>query len=61
MSDTNDTGKKPLTLKKPGKLELNKTVEAGTVKQSFSHGRSKMVQVERKKKRTFTALAGPST
>ncbi|MEG3617064.1 translation initiation factor IF-2 [Magnetovibrio sp. PR-2] len=54
MSDTNDTGKKPLTLKKPGKLELNKTVEAGTVKQSFSHGRSKMVQVERKKKRTFS-------
>jgi len=53
MSDTNDTGKKPLTLKKPGKLELKKTVDAGTVKQSFSHGRSKMVSVEVKKKRTY--------
>ncbi|MCW8914289.1 MAG: translation initiation factor IF-2 [Magnetovibrio sp.] len=53
MSDTNDTGKKPLTLKKPGKLELKKTVDAGTVKQSFSHGRSKMVAVEVKKKRTY--------
>jgi len=53
MSDKNDTGKKPLTLKKPGKLELKKTVDAGTVKQSFSHGRSKMVAVEVKKKRSF--------
>ncbi len=51
--DTGDTGKKPLTLKKPGKLELKKTVDAGTVKQSFSHGRSKMVAVEVKKKRTY--------
>ena len=56
MSDTSepkDTEKKPLTLKRPGKLELNKTVDAGTVKQSFSHGRSKMVTVEVKKKRTY--------
>jgi len=57
MSDTSepkDTEKKPMTLKRPGKLELNKTVDAGTVKQSFSHGRSKMVTVEVKKKRTYT-------
>lgn len=56
MSDTSepkDTEKKPLRLKRPGKLELNKTVGAGTVKQSFSHGRSKMVTVEVKKKRTY--------
>ena len=52
-SDTNDTEKKPLRLKRPGKLELKKTVDAGTVKQSFSHGRSKMVTVEVKKKRTY--------
>jgi len=52
-ADTNDTGKKPLTLKRPGKLELKKTVDAGTVKQNFSHGRSKMVAVEVKKKRTY--------
>jgi len=53
MSDTNDTEKKPLTLKRPGKLELKKTVDAGSVKQNFSHGRSKMVAVEVKKKRTY--------
>ena len=52
-SDTNDTEKKPMTLKRPGTLELKKTVDAGTVKQSFSHGRSKMVTVEVKKKRSF--------
>ncbi len=44
--------KTPLTLSK-GKLELKKTVESGQVRQSFSHGRSKVVQVERKKKRQF--------
>ena len=53
MSDTKDTDKKPLRLKRPGTLELNRTVDAGTVKQSFSHGRSKLVTVEVKKKRTF--------
>ncbi|MBF0250941.1 MAG: translation initiation factor IF-2 [Alphaproteobacteria bacterium] len=56
--DTKDTGKKPLRLKRPGKLELNKTVDAGMVKQSFSHGRSKMVAVEVKKKRTYAPDAG---
>tara|TARA_B100001123_G_scaffold301792_1_gene336855 strand:- start:1565 stop:4207 length:2643 start_codon:yes stop_codon:yes gene_type:complete len=45
--------KKPLGLKRPGRLELKKTVESGQVRQSFSHGRTKTVQVEKKKKRTF--------
>ena len=45
--------KKPLRLSRPGKLELKKTVETGQVRQSFSHGRSKMVTVEVRKKRTF--------
>ena len=44
--------KKPLSLGR-GKLELKKTVETGQVRQSFSHGRSKVVQVERKRKRQF--------
>ncbi len=44
--------KRPLTLS-GGKLELKKTVESGQVRQSFSHGRSKVVQVERKRKRQF--------
>ncbi|MGB2178826.1 MAG: IF-2-associated domain-containing protein [Hyphomonas sp.] len=48
MSDTKDTGgntggRKPLTVSR-------KT--SGTVKQSFSHGRSKQVVVETKKRRT---------
>ena len=42
----------PLSLGR-GKLELKKTVEKGQVKQSFSHGRTKVVQVERKRKRSF--------
>ena len=50
-SDTKTT-KRPLSLS-GGKLELKKTVETGQVRQSFSHGRSKVVQVERKRKRQF--------
>ncbi len=45
MSDTNNTdnsGRRPLTLKRS---------DTGTVKQSFSHGRSKQVAVEVKKKK----------
>jgi translation initiation factor IF-2 len=37
-------------------LSLKRTVESGHVQQKFSHGRSKSVVVEKKKKRTF---AGP--
>ena len=56
MSETKDKDKKkkkPLGLSRPGTLELNKTIESGQVRQSFSHGRSKMVQVEVRKKRTY--------
>ena len=52
-TENDDKKKKPLTLSKPGKLELKKTVEGGQVRQSFSHGRTKTVTVEVKKKRTF--------
>jgi translation initiation factor IF-2 len=45
-------------LARPGKLELKKTVETGQVRQSFSHGRSKMVTVEVRKKRTFATDTG---
>src|SRR5512132_988982 len=38
---------------RPRKLELKKTVETGQVRQSFAHGRSKMVTVEVRKKRTY--------
>ncbi len=46
--------KKPLTLARPGRLELKKTVEGGQIRQAFSHGRTKAVKVEVKKKRTYT-------
>ncbi len=52
-NDDKKKKKKPLTLSRPGKLELKKTVEGGQVRQSFSHGRTKTVAVEVKKKRTF--------
>jgi translation initiation factor IF-2 len=62
MTDTTDTtegqerpAKKTLSLSRPGKLELKKTVEGGQVRQNFSHGRSKIVTVEVRKKRTFEA------
>lgn len=51
--ETTDGKKKKLTLSRPGKLELNKTVDAGQVRQSFSHGRTKSVTVEVRRKRTF--------
>src|SRR5258708_3368124 len=45
--------KRPLTLGRGGtRLELRRPVETGQVRQSFSHGRSKTVTVEVRKKRT---------
>ena len=53
MSESNDQdgGKGRLSLRPSGRLELGRTVDAGSVRQSFSHGRSKVVQVEVRKKR----------
>jgi len=53
MSESNDQdgGKGRLSLRPAGRLELGRTVDAGTVRQSFSHGRSKSVQVEVRKTR----------
>ncbi|MGE3067221.1 MAG: translation initiation factor IF-2 [Hyphomicrobiaceae bacterium] len=57
MSETKEStdktaagGRKPLSLKR--------TVESGHVRQSFSHGRSKSVVVEKKKKRTIGGAGG---
>ncbi|MGE4528232.1 MAG: translation initiation factor IF-2 [Rhodospirillaceae bacterium] len=56
--DTTENDRKaPLTLRS-GTLELKKTVEKGRVRQSFSHGRSKEVKVEVRRKRTIAA--GPN-
>ena len=63
MSDHNDqdAAKSRLSLRPTGRLELGKTVDAGSVKQSFSHGRSKTVQVELVKKRVGPAASGAGT
>jgi translation initiation factor IF-2 len=51
--DERDT-KKEGEVARPRKLELKRTVETGQVRQSFAHGRSKMVTVEVRKKRTYS-------
>ncbi len=58
MTDKKEENESKLTLRKPGRLELKKTVGAGQVSQSFSHGRTKKVTVEVKRKRTFEPGAG---
>jgi translation initiation factor IF-2 len=60
MSESNDqdAGKGRLSLRPAGRLELGRTVDAGSVRQSFSHGRSKVVQVEVRKKRGPVAAPG---
>ena len=64
MSESNDqdAGKGRLSLRPAGRLELGRTVDAGSVRQSFSHGRSKVVQVEVRKKRAAgrTRLGAPA-
>ena len=57
--ETKETDKKaPLSLQRPGTLEIMKTVEGGQVRQSFSHGRSKVVAVEVRKKRSYALDSG---
>jgi translation initiation factor IF-2 len=53
MTEANEQEqKRPLTLGRSGtRLELRRPVETGQVRQSFSHGRSKTVTVEVRKKR----------
>ena len=58
MSEIKETTDKTLRgdVRKP--LSLKRTVESGHVRQSFSHGRSKSVVVEKKKKRTISTPGG---
>ncbi|WP_048861822.1 translation initiation factor IF-2 associated domain-containing protein, partial [Acidisphaera rubrifaciens] len=60
MSEGNDqdTGKSRLSLRPVGRTEVGRTVDGGSVRQSFSHGRSKVVQVEVRKTRA-PRPAGP--
>ena len=58
MSETKDNADKTLGGgRKP--LSLQRTVESGHVRQSFSHGRSKSVVVEKKKTRKLATPGGP--
>src|ERR1700704_2882557 len=54
MSEGNDqdSNKGRLSLRPAARLELGRTVDAGSVRQTFSHGRSKVVQVEVRKERS---------
>jgi len=56
-----DTAKGRLSLRPAGRGDVGRTVDGGSVRQSFSHGRSKVVQVEVKKKRSTLAPPAPSS
>lgn len=47
-----------LSLRPAGRKDVGRTVEAGSVRQSFSHGRSKEVQVEVRKPKRSRAAGG---
>ncbi len=53
MSETKDTGESTTQLRTGRTLRLRPRVEAGQVRQNFSHGRSKPVVVEKRRKRTI--------
>ncbi|MCW5746591.1 MAG: IF-2-associated domain-containing protein, partial [Alphaproteobacteria bacterium] len=61
MSESTETKQtKPLTLGGAGRLDLKPKVETGQVRQKFSHGRTKAVTVEVKKKRVVPPVAVPA-
>src|SRR6266480_2945358 len=54
MTETKNTGEKTLSVNPTKTLTLKRGVEQGVVRQSFSHGRSKAVVVEKVKRRGST-------
>ncbi len=54
MNDTKNPGDSTLSVAPTKTLTLKRPVEAGIVRQSFSHGRSKAVVVEKVKRRAMT-------
>ena len=60
MNDTNNTGEKTLGAAPSKTLHLKRPVEQGMVRQSFSHGRSKAVVVEKVKRRIPGASEAPA-
>jgi translation initiation factor IF-2 len=57
MADTKDTGEKTLRVAPSKTLTIKRSVEQGVVRQSFSHGRTKSVVVEKVKRRVVGAGA----
>jgi len=55
MSETKEEDGKTIRSSRSMTLNLKRTVESGHVRQNFSHGRSKSVLVEKKKKRSIAA------
>ncbi|MES1989460.1 MAG: translation initiation factor IF-2 [Pseudomonadota bacterium] len=54
MNDSTDSSERKLKASGGKTLSLNRTVDAGHVRQNFSHGRTKTVVVERKKTRKIS-------
>ncbi len=59
MSETNETEGKAARGGSKMTLNVRRTVESGHVRQSFSHGRSKSVLVEKKKRRAIGSTPSP--
>ena len=59
MSEINETDDKTVRGARKMTLNVRRTVESGHVRQSFSHGRSKSVLVEKKKRRGSASAALP--
>src|SRR5690242_20450908 len=60
MTDSNNTGDKTISAPPKKTLGLKGRTERDTVRQSFSHGRTNMVQVERKKRRVVLPGEAPA-
>src|ERR1700754_3815852 len=58
MAETKNPGDKPLSVGSKT-LSLKPRTETGVVRQSFSHGRTKSVVVEKKPKRRMPGEGGP--
>src|SRR5271166_2083021 len=54
MSETKETDHKTAGGRKTMSLNVKRTVEQGHIRQNFSHGRSKSVLVETKRKRSVS-------
>src|SRR5579863_3101803 len=60
MSESKNSGDNTLSVTPSKTLSLKRPVESGIVRQSFSHGRSKAVVVEKVKRRTIGGEAHPA-